>query len=318
MKTSPVITVLMPVYDCAAYVESAVRSVLDQTFTDFEFLIIDDGSTDDTRKKILRFNDERIKIFPREREGLVSQLNFGLKQARGEFIARTDGDDIMVPHRLRIQLQFLKSHHEVGVVGSSFIMIDEKENQIGIERYPETDEEIRNAFPVYNPIPHPSVMYRRSLVMSVNGYRDEFFPVEDLDLWLRLSRSTTFSNIDDPLMLKRVGKNSVTALHQKETKAVHLLLGRQYLNDEMKFVRTKDEQFQLELKMARCEYYYGMPTMSRSLFVSLLRRRPYNLVVLRYLLSSALSENAKNKIRSSRLLNALKKTKILRSRKYQI
>jgi hypothetical protein len=154
--------------------------------------------------------------------------------------------------------------------------------------------------------------------MSVNGYRDKSFPVEDLDLWLRLSSSTTFSNIDDPLMLKRVEKNSVTALHQKGTKALHLLIGRQYLNDQMKYVRTNDEQFQLELKMARCEYYYGAPAKSRSLFVSLMRQRPFDLVVLRYLLSTMLSENAKKRIRSSGVLNALKRTKILRSRKYQI
>lgn len=318
MKHSPEISVVMPVYNCASYVERGVRSVLDQTFTDFEFLIIDDGSTDDTRKKILQFNDERIKFFPRTREGLVIQLNFGLKQARGEFIARTDGDDIMLPHRLRIQLQFLKSHHEVGVVGSSFIKIDEKENHIGIERFPETDEEIRNAFPVYNPIPHPSVMYRRSLVMSVGGYRDEFFPVEDLDLLLRLSTSTTFSNIDDPLMLKRVESNSVTALHQKETKALHLLLGNEYLTDQMRHVRTNDEKFQLELKMARCEYYYGAISKSRSLFVSLMKQRPFDLVVLRYLLSTTLNENAKNRIKNSGVLNALKRKKILRSRRYHI
>jgi glycosyltransferase involved in cell wall biosynthesis len=318
MKTPPVITVLMPVYNCAAYIESAVRSVLDQTYTDFEFLIIDDGSTDDTRKKILQFNDERIIFFPRKREGLVGQLNFGLKWARGEFVARTDGDDIMLPHRLRIQLRFLESHQDVGVVGSSFIKIDAKENRIGIERFPSTDKDIRNALPVYNPISHPSVMYRRSPVMNVGGYRDEFFPVEDLDLWLRLSTSTTFSNIDDPLMLKRVEKNSVTALRQKETKAIHLLLGLQYLNDQMRHARTNYEQFQLELKMARCEYYYGAIAKSRSLFVSLMKQRPFDLVVLRYLLSTTLSENARNRIRSSGIVNALKRKRILRSRKYHI
>jgi glycosyltransferase involved in cell wall biosynthesis len=312
---TPLISIVMPIYNCAEYLSEALRSVLNQSFTDFEIIIIDDGSADEPEKIVRSFNDARIRWYQCDHAGLVHQLNFGLQQASGEFIARMDGDDVMIHHRLEVQIKFLRSNPSVGVLGSSYIAITQQGQRDRIYRFPLSDREIKDAFPVYNPISHPSVMYKRSLVLEVGGYREQYFTAEDFDLWLRLLDRTGFANIDEPLLLKREQNSSVTLQQQTRTKNIHLTLAKDYIQHKKNLTSDKHQLFEWNLKLAKCEYYYGSISIARIMFAKLFLSKPFHLVVVRYLLTTLIREDIKNDLSHSRFYKFMKKKFPIRHRK---
>ena len=223
--TIPTISVIMPVFNAERYIHEAIESILNQTFTDYEFIIINDGSSDETQNIILRFQDPRIKLFNNDfNMGLVFSLNKGIRNAKGKYIARMDADDISLPHRLEIQVNYLNSNQSIGVVGSNCIYI----NQDGVKG-DKTNLPIDNLniswllfFSV--PIAHPTVMMHASVLDFTNGYDSlivttsrEKYSAEDYNLWIRLLDFTMFANIDEPLLLYRVHNNNVSYVNSKET-----------------------------------------------------------------------------------------------------
>lgn len=216
--SAPKVSVVLPVHNGARHVRRAIQSILGQAAQDFEFILIDDGSTDETPQILGEFEDARIvrTRFPRN-HGLVAALNHGLAEARGEYIMRQDADDISLPERLGRQSEFLDRHPEVTVVGSNAIQIDEQEVENGILEMPR-GLELRWHALFQNPFVHSAVMFRRDAVQRAGGYSAEPRAqyVEDYDLWLRLMwQRDILANLSEPLVKFRLNPKGVSAENEK-------------------------------------------------------------------------------------------------------
>lgn len=209
MKTS----VLLPVYNGAKTLEQTLNSVLNQDFADFEVLISDDCSTDNSREIIWRLaaQDSRIRTFIFDaRKGLAVSLNFLIDQASTDYLMRIDQDDLCLPHRLRTLYEFLLKNPHIAVVGSNVYHMGATCARDRLIQLPETPSAIREALKDHNCIYHPATMLRKSLVQTLGGYRPDFRNAEDYDLWLRLSRSFDLYNIQEPLLRYRFSVNGMT------------------------------------------------------------------------------------------------------------
>lgn len=208
------VSVLMPVYNGATYLREALDSILRQTFRDFEFIIINDGSTDRSAEIVRSYDDPRLRYFENEQNiGLIRSLNRGLALARSPYIARMDADDISLPERLAKQVEFLDAHPEVGVLGCAVQVTDGCGNPSHVWRFPAEHGFLRWCLCFYNPIPHPTVMMRREVVDQVGEYSSDMIHAEDYDLWRRLSWVTRLSNLQDVLLYLRKHEAGVTNRH---------------------------------------------------------------------------------------------------------
>jgi glycosyltransferase involved in cell wall biosynthesis len=204
---TPTISVVMPVYNARRYVARAVESILAQKFTDFEFVIIDDGSTDGSTDVLRRYaaRDSRVRLVSRPNTGLVLALNEGLALARGRFIARMDADDISLPDRFEHQLSAFRGNDRLMAVGGSFILIDAAGRRL--TRFPQpTDNSTIQQLLVsgHCPLSHPTVLMRREAVLSLGGYDPVHATAEDLDLWLRLGEIGELANVPEIVLEYRV------------------------------------------------------------------------------------------------------------------
>jgi len=211
---APKISVVMPTYNVREYVAEAIASILTQTHGDFEFIIIDDGSTDGTGEAIGCFKDSRIRFFQRPHLGTVYQLNFGLARATGEFIARQDGDDYSHRERFKKQFNFLTTHREYGVVSSAMRLIGAGNKFISILRYPrEPDFE---KLMVKCCISHPASMWRREVHEKLGGYNELFNKncCEDYEFWLRVVDCYRIYVMNEVLYTKREHSKSSIQLNR--------------------------------------------------------------------------------------------------------
>jgi glycosyltransferase involved in cell wall biosynthesis len=206
MKSSPLISVILPVFNADKYVFQAIESILNQTYTDFELIIIDDGSTDHSAEVICSFHDTRIVFLQnQDNQGLVYTLNRGIQSAKGKYIARMDADDISLPHRFQQQVSFLEMHPEIGVVGSGYLPIDENNNAVRSPIYKaEYPLTVKWAILIGNPLAHPSTMYRADLARQLGGYDKHFTYAEDYEFWTRMAEITNICSIKDVLIRYRV------------------------------------------------------------------------------------------------------------------
>jgi glycosyltransferase involved in cell wall biosynthesis len=215
---TPIVSVLMPVYNAERYIEEALESVLNQTFENFEVITVNDGSTDGTLDILRRFEqqDARIRVVSRPNTGIVGALNDGLAVARGEFIARLDADDIALPERFSKQVDYLQNHPECVVVGSFVLLIDSDGNALHVMNLMQTHEEID---PVHIAggawqIVHPAVMIRKSAMEQIGGYRDGFPSAEDVDLFMRLAERGEVVNL--PIVLTKYRQHLSSAGYASE------------------------------------------------------------------------------------------------------
>lgn len=212
VNSTPKISVLMPVYNCELYIKKAIDSILNQTYSDFEFLIIDDASTDETVSIIKSYNDARIQLIEKPiNSGYTNSLNYGLKLAKGKYIARMDGDDISLPERFAKQVDFLDKNLDVVLCGTAFCIIGTNE----IISIPQNHEEIKLALLKNNCIAHPSVMMRKSILDKGSILYDlAKEPSEDYDLWVRLISKGKLHNLLEVLLKYRIHDKQVS---QKRT-----------------------------------------------------------------------------------------------------
>ena len=215
----------MPVYNSSKYLSSAIESILSQTYADFEFIIIDDGSNDASRKIINRYflRDRRIK--PKRNPGnlgICRSLNYGISLARGKYIARMDGDDWSYSERLSKQVSFLETHPKVVVCGSAVEICDSNLRILNKRLYPTTDVKIRKNLLKINPFAHPAVMYQKEAVIKAGGYNEKLATVEDYDLYFRLGNLGKFANLSDILLKLRVREDSISCLNAARQAAFHL------------------------------------------------------------------------------------------------
>ena len=210
---NPAVSVIMPVYNTERFVAETTESVLAQTFADFEFIIIDDGSTDRSREIVENFarRDPRVRVISRPNKGLVATLNEGLAAATGPLIARMDADDLCDPRRFELQVTRLNEDSGLVAVGCCAAAIDEDGNRLGDYATPLGHEEIESShLHGDSAIHHPSVMFRTEPVRRLGGYR-ELVPCEDFDLWLRLGEVGRLANLPDRLITKRLFPGSIVA-----------------------------------------------------------------------------------------------------------
>jgi glycosyltransferase involved in cell wall biosynthesis len=205
----PRVSVVMAVYNEERYIGEALDSILAQHFADFEFIVVDDGSTDRTVEILKGCNDPRLKVFRQSNSGQSLALNQGIKLAWGPYIARMDGDDVSLPDRLAKEVRFLDSHPEVGLVGTWCLKIDESSGKRRLQSLPETDAAIRRFMLRDNPFIHSSVMVRKDALDRVGLY-DRSFVWQDYDLWVRIARFYRLANIGEPLILRRKHPASMT------------------------------------------------------------------------------------------------------------
>ncbi len=215
----PVVSVIIPVHGDAPHLISTIESITIQSFKDYEVIIILDRASKEIEiyANNLALDLENFKVVFSKKPGISHALNTGIRESSGEFIARIDADDLMRKDRLALQKNFLEQHDEVVCVGSQITKINANGIPIGRSCYPGSNRQIASTLLFRNCIAHPSVMYRRSAILEVNGYRSDFDGVEDYDLWLRLSMIGQIRNMQEPLTSYRVWDNQVT------TKKRHLI-----------------------------------------------------------------------------------------------
>lgn len=209
---NPLVSVVLPVYNCPQYVGEAIESILAQTLNDFELIILDDGSTDRTPGILRQYADPRIRQIAHSNIGLARTLNRGIEMARGEFIARQDQDDVSLPERLARQVGYLEAHPDCALVGTwSAIWEDERATERG-HRHPCENGELQMRMLFDSYLVHSSVIMRRS-ALDVSGlYSTDPLrnPPEDFDLWLRIMRHFGVANIPEVLMIYREVTGSIS------------------------------------------------------------------------------------------------------------
>jgi hypothetical protein len=224
---APRVSVLLPVWNGEPFLEQAIESMLRQTFSSFELIVIDDGSTDRTAAIAEEFasGDERVRVLRRPHEGLSPTLNAGIAAARGEYVARMDADDISAPDRLQKQVAYLDAHPACVAVGAWIEVVDEAGRHIGLKTYVTTHDEISAALLRGLPaIAHPTVVARRDVLRGAGGYDARRYPSEDLDLWFRLAGRGELANLAETLLQHRRHKAAIGVREREKMKAMALTI----------------------------------------------------------------------------------------------
>jgi glycosyltransferase involved in cell wall biosynthesis len=217
MTPDPKVSVVMPVFNGERYLRSSIESILFQTLSDFEFIIIDDGSTDDSPAILDEYSDSRIVVVKNQsNEGIVFSLNRGLERARGKYIARHDADDIALPERLRAQLSFLDSHGDIDVLGTHTYLIDESGEVLqDSSSLPPSDPSIACWLTYFgSQLAHPTVVMRREVYEKLGGYDERFRHAEDYEYWLRVCFSGgRIANLPERHAKQRVHNGRVSKVY---------------------------------------------------------------------------------------------------------
>jgi glycosyltransferase involved in cell wall biosynthesis len=217
---TPTVSVLLPVWNAERYLAGAIESVLAQTFTDFELLVVDDGSSDGSGPLIRRYRDRRIQCTVNEKNlGVTRSLNLCIDRARGRYLARMDADDLCAPERLEHQVAFLDAHPHVALVATGARRIDARGAELGAIAPPVDGEELRRRLRLGNCIVHGSVMMRAAAVHELGGYDASMERAQDYDLWLRLSERHAIAALPAILYAWREHDASVGQRHLEEQNA---------------------------------------------------------------------------------------------------
>lgn len=207
------ISVIMSVYNGKDYLEQAVNSVLAQTYTEFEFVIIDDCSTDGSYEMLLSIAklDNRVSLFRNEtNQGLTKSLNLGVKFSKGDYIARMDADDICIPQRLEYQLSYILENREVDLLYADTVLIDKNSEVICDSWRPNNINKVLSCLEKHNFIPHPTVIFRKSTFNRIGGYNENCRTGQDVDLWLRMrDQECHFGYLNKIVLMYRLNPSSV-------------------------------------------------------------------------------------------------------------
>lgn len=269
------VTVLMAVYNDERHIKEAVDSILNQTFNDFEFLIINDASKDGTYEILKSYNDPRIKIHTNDKNiGLSKSLNIGLKIAKGEYVARQDSDDISMPERLKKQVAFLNTYPDYAVVGTFAKVLNDDSEEVQLWERPIEDSSIREYLKTDNCIVHGSAMIRMPSLINVGFYDESMEKSQDYELWLRFSKKYKMANIPEFLYLWRTNREKVGIKYIKE-KQILVALAK-IKND---FVGPKETSIQLinsfsKLHFTTSVFYYIFKLIR---WITLKRINAYNI-----------------------------------------
>ncbi len=218
--SSPLVSIVMPLYNVGPYLEQAINSVLNQTYRNLELIAVNDGSTDGSGDTLDTYakRDPRLKVFHRTNQGVVAAANYGIEQAQGEFIARQDSDDVSFPRRIEQQVATMLDHPEVELLTGSFEGFDEDDEFIYRDVLPACDEDIKRAMYLRNPIGHGTTMFRSATLRSVGAYGangDRRGIAEDYELFLRLADKGDFMALEAPMYHWRINRKGITSTQNK-------------------------------------------------------------------------------------------------------
>lgn len=231
---TPIVSVVMPCYNGAQFVEDAIASIIGQTFTDFEFLIYDDGSSDGSWAIIAEWarRDQRVRATKMPHVGLVGVLNRGLLEARGRYIARMDADDYSYPDRLEMQVREMERRPDCVVLGGQATLVDAKSSYLQAFIVPLTHAEI-DAGHLHGHggslLIHPAVLMRRDAVNRAGGYREQYNTAEDLDLWLRIAELGEIANLEATVLKYRWHSSNVTSQRKAKVAGITRLVREEAL-----------------------------------------------------------------------------------------
>lgn len=227
-EPTPAISVVMPVFNGERFLSEAIESILSQTYGNFEFIIINDGSTDRSREIILGYDDPRIVfIDPKAKVGYITALNLGLESARGEFVARQDADDVSLPTRFESQIPLMEERPEIAIVGSSYHMIAGDGSFIYTSRPPVTDVLIRWQMLFHDSFCHSSVLLRAHILRAQNlSYDPAWEAAEDYELWSRILCFGAGANIQEPLVTHRLHEKQFSEVRAGRQKSLATLIAR--------------------------------------------------------------------------------------------
>ncbi len=253
----PKLTVLMSVYNGEDYLREAIDSILDQTLADFEFLIIDDCSTDSSLKIISSYSDPRIRFVPNEQNlGLTKSLNKGLALAKGEYIARMDADDVSLPTRLEKQAAFLDSHPDFSFVAGLYETIDENGNVTNTSAgWQPSAEQLYVDLLFGNCFPHAVVTFRTDTARLINGYDEQFKRAQDMDMWFRLSRNSAAHLFPEVLLKYRNTKGNISNFFKDE----QMECARRIYLSNLKYHLGEDAPVKDLLCFENLSIYYNAP-----------------------------------------------------------
>jgi hypothetical protein len=304
----PAITVLTSCYNAAPYLVESIESVLKQSFEDFEYLLIDDGSTDESRQILQHYAafDPRIVFIPKKNSGLTDSLNLGLRRARGEWVARLDADDVAMPERLQAQIEYVHRHPEIVLLGSASIEVDIDGREMKVQRFPAKHARLlKNLEHLHRFFAHSTAFYNTKRARELGGYQPRMFLSEDWDLWLRLGATGQIGCLREALVKTRLHPTSIchsnrraqavmgvaaTICHLRRmaglSDPVHL--SEQKWKEFLAWVEAREEQegyfSKLATRQALRGILYGtreMPLSRKAAqVVERLRRDPYALTVL--------------------------------------
>jgi len=237
----PAVSIIIPVYNAGEYLPECLDSIIKQIFPDFELLIIDDGSTDNSIDIIKSFPDRRIRLIMNKHD-FIGSLNLGLNEAKGKYIARMDADDIMLSHRLQTQYDFMETNPDIDICGSYAESFGELKDII---QRPVKQTDIVSSMLLSNPIIHPSVMIRRSILRQSGClYQYGYACAEDYKLWTDLAlKGFKFANIPEPLLLYRISPQQVTQVFQNDMVVSSLKIGLEYAEAVMEQLVEKEERY---------------------------------------------------------------------------
>jgi glycosyltransferase involved in cell wall biosynthesis len=289
-------TVLLPVYNGDKFLREAIQSILDQSYTDFEFLIINDGSTDNSAKIIESFDDTRITFINNPcNQGIVKILNFGLETAKGGLIARMDADDVCNQYRLEKQVKFLQANPQIDVLGCQLNFIDEHSSITGHQTYALNHDAIKIDSLFRCPLPHSGVIFRKNKFIENNLFYDvNYKHTEDYELWQRALACLNFANSDEKLLNYRITPHQVSTQHSLYQKKKTLDIRLNYVKALGLHESEQNNQF-IFLNFLD----YNLDVSEQSGFEILL-----------HIIDTVISTNQENKIFNEALFNELLTTRL--------
>jgi glycosyltransferase involved in cell wall biosynthesis len=278
-KKSINISVLMPAYNCGKYIRSSIKSILNQTFKDFEFIIIDDGSTDNTEEIINSIKDSRIIYKKGGHGGTSAALNYGISLAAGNWIARIDADDLNLPSRLEQQVEFINKYPDYEIVSSWSIYFKNPNKILFFLKEPVEHNEIYEYLNLHNPINSSSLMFRKSIIKK-EKYNEELNAFEDFELFFRIRDQVKFYNLPEFLTFTRIRHDSKT--YTGDSSGIFNIINDHALKNLINSTRKRD-QFYWATNIAWQNFFYGNRKVSRSYFRKVPLTKNYAALAATYL-----------------------------------
>lgn len=302
------ISVLLPSKNAGKYIKNAIDSIFEQTYQNFEIIIIDE-STDNTEKIISSFKSDKIIYRKIYNSNISKSLNLALKLASGDIIARMDADDISHPERFEVQLNYMKNHKDIHLVGSNFYFINDEGNILSKKKLPEHHEKIEYWMPILSTFLHATMMTYKSTLNYIMGYSEYLDRAEDIDLFFRLFKNNyKFYNIQEYLYYYRVNIKNKNDMFINEY--LFKNLSSNYIMQKYNICENRIEKYDKNFKIGLLEYYHGKMPHARKYLIKAFFCNPLKIIkILRYFIFTLLGTKLMTILREKGIISLI--TKIL-------